>query len=102
MTAVKFWVFRLLYDAELIRAWECGRQQVREANPSERMIRPDAQGHPLPQQGAAKWQLCLTSRSFESPKSSELVEVSLQHPQLPNICSLGSQILPELTVSPVW
>ena len=31
MTAVKFWVFRLLYDAELIRAWECGRQQVREA-----------------------------------------------------------------------
>ena len=90
MTSVRFWVFRLLYDAEVIKGRECGRQQVREANPSERMIRPDAQGHPLPQQGAAKWQLCLTSRSFESPKSLEMTEVSLQHPELPNICSLDS------------
>ena len=79
--------------------------------PSEQMIQPDAQGHQLARQGATKWQLCLTSRSFESPTSFEMTEVSLQHPELPNICSLDSicriivrseLLLPDLIIIPVW
>ena len=61
----------LSLDGELIKGGECGTGAV---SPSEWMIWADAQGHPQAGPAAAKWQLCLTSRSFESPKSLDASE----------------------------